>query len=364
MADVRRFVAAVGGRESGETDCCRHGRYRVGNRDRGRSSDDRDYSRSSDDRDYSRSSDDRDRGQLLLVGALALAVLFVALALLLNTAIYTGNLATRDAGVDAAPAVEYVSDSRAAGVGAVRSVNYRNNTTYPELNAAFRGTVGRWDGLATHHRSVDGDLAAVEVAAVTNGTRIEQDDASRNFTSAGESENWTVADSPDLSGIRAMRFTVNASELASGPSDAFRMNVTSAGVTRSLHVYENGGGDVEIRVVDDGTELSSRSFDPGPDDTLVIDVSNGSVNGSSYSELQTVIDVDTGTEIEYWYGDMAGGTYTMVIDEPESDLSLPGLVDDDSGQPYWTPTIYGATFNVTYRTPDLDYEAQIEVQPE
>jgi len=306
----------------------------------------------------------RDRGQLLLVGALALAVLFVALALLLNTAIYTGNLATRDAGVDAAPAIEYAADSRAAGAEAVWSVNYRNNTTYPELNAAFRGTVGRWDGLATHHRAVAGDLAAAEVAAVTNGTRIEQDDAARNFTSAGESENWTVASGSDLSGVRAMRFAVDASELASGPSDAFHVNVTSGGVTRSLYVYANGGDDTEVRVVDDGTELASRSFDPGADGTLVVDVSNGSVEGTAYPELRTLLDVGAGTEIEYRYGNAAEGTYTMVLDEPESDLSLPGLVDDDSGQPYWTPAIHGATFEVTYRTSELDYEARIEVKPE
>ena len=35
------------------------------------------------------------RGQLLLVAAIALGILFVALALILNTAIFTENLATR-----------------------------------------------------------------------------------------------------------------------------------------------------------------------------------------------------------------------------------------------------------------------------
>ncbi|MFD1597839.1 DUF7261 family protein [Halobellus rarus] len=301
-----------------------------------------------------------DRGQLLLVGALALAVLFVALALLLNTAIYTGNLATRDAGVDAAPAIEYAADSRTAGVDAIRSVNYRNDTTETDLNAAFRDTVDRWDDLATHHRAVAGDVAAVEVADTTNGTRIGQNSASRNFTNESGVANWTVASGSDLSGVRSMRFTVDESELADSPSDAFRMNVTSGGVTRSLHVYENGG-DVAVRVDDDGTELSSRSFDPA-DGTLVIDVSNGSVEGTAYPELRTVIDAEDGTEIEYRYGDMAGGTYTMVIDDDaanDASLSTPG-----SGEPYATPAIYGATFDVTYRTSDLDYAAQIEVKPE
>ncbi|MFD1684240.1 DUF7261 family protein [Halobellus litoreus] len=353
MADVRSHADSdsVGDENAGAT------APRFERRSRVRRAVDRDRGQ----RSRVRPAADRDRGQLLLVGALALAVLFVALALLLNTAIYTGNLATRDAGVDAAPAVEYVSDSRAAGVEAIRSVNYRNNTDHAELNAAFRATVARWDGLASHHRAVAGDLAAVEVANVTNGTRIGQDDASREFTSAGGDANWTVAADAELSGVRSMRFSVEESALAAGPSDAFHVNVTSDGATRSLYVYENGG-DAEIRVVDDGTELSSRSFDPGADGTVAIDVSNGSVDGTPYAELETVIDVDDDTEIEYVNGDMAGGTYTMVLDEDAANgaaLSTPG-----SGEPYATPAIYAATFEVTYRTSDLDYEAGIEVRPE
>ncbi|MGQ4554660.1 hypothetical protein [Halobellus sp. GM3] len=307
-----------------------------------------------------------DRGQLLLVGALALAVLFVSLALLLNTAIYTGNLATRDPGVDAAPTIEYVEASRAAGVDALGSVNHRNNSTdadgHAELAAALRDTVSRWDGLASHHRAVAGDAAAVEVVAVTNGTRIQQDDASRNFTSDAWDETWTVAEGSDLSGIRTMRLRVDQSALAGAAGDAFRVNVTSGGTTRTLSVYENGG-ETAVRVTDDGTVLSTRSFEPDPDGTVVIDVSNGSVGGESYSDLRTVLDVGVDTAITYHRGGNATGTYTMVVDEPTGDLAHPGLLEDDLGQPYWTHAVYGAEFRVTYRTPDLDYEARIEVVP-
>jgi hypothetical protein len=302
----------------------------------------------------------RDRGQLLLVGALALAVVFVALALLLNTAIYTGNLATRDSGVDSAPAIEYASEARAAGVDAVASVNRRNNTSAADLNRAFDATMGEWDDLASHHAAVSGHAADVEVAGTTNGTRIHQDDVSREFTSNTTAAGWTVVSGVDR--IRSMRFTVDASELASGPSGAFHVNVTAGGVTRSLYVYDDGG-DAEVRVVDDGTELSSRSFDPGADGTVVIDVSNGSVDGTSYAELRALIDVDNDADIEYRGADAAGGTYTMVVDEPPSALSLSGL-NDNGPSPYWTDAVYGAELNVTYRTEKLDYAATVGVVPE
>jgi hypothetical protein len=300
-----------------------------------------------------------DRGQLLLVGALALAVVFVALALLLNTAIYTGNLATRDSGVEAAPAVEYVAESRAAGVDAVASVNRRNNTSAADLNRAFNATMGEWDDLASYHRVVAGDAADVDVAGVTNGTRIQQDDASRDFTGNGGAADWTVVSG--VSNVRSMRFTVEESALASGPSGAFHLTVTSGAGTRSVFVYDTATGPA-IEVVDGGTSTvcPAGSVTGG---TFTIDVPNESVGGASCPALGPVDDTSGSTDIGYRDADAAGGTYTMVVDEPPSALSLSGL-NDNGPSPYWTDAIYGAELTVTYRTEKLDYAATIGVVPE
>jgi hypothetical protein len=315
-----------------------------------------------DDRQHS-----ADRGQLLLVGALALAVLFVALALLLNTAIYTGNLATRDAGVDGTAAIDYVGEAESAGEEAIRSVNYRNNTTHDALSVAFRASMGRWDDLASHHRAVAGDVAAVEVADVTNGTRIQQDNASRNFTNESGAANWTVAADPDLSGVRSMRLTVDESSLPEVSSDfvaedVFHVNVSSDAGDRSLFVYDNTTESAPaVRVVDDGT-VTHCAAESTADGTFVIDVSNGSVGGASCPALSTVDDVGNDTSIAYRDGANASGTYTMVIDEPDA-AATDSLASPGSGKPYATPAIYGAEFRVTYRTTGLDYEARIEAVP-
>ncbi len=305
-----------------------------------------------------------DRGQLLLVGALALAVVFVALALLLNTAIYTGNLATRDAGVEAAPAIEYASESRHAGTDAIASVNRRNNTSATDLNRAFNATMGRWDDLASYHRAVAGDAADVDVAGTTNGTRIQQDDASRNFTNESSAADWTVVSG--VSGVRSMQFTVERSTLTDDPTDlladdVFYVTVTSGAGTRSVFVYDTPSGP-EIEV-DDGGTTTTCAVGSVTDGTFVIDVPNESVGGASCPALGAVDDTSGSTSIEYDDGGAASGTYTMVVDEPPSALSLSGL-NAGSGSPYWTYAIYNATFNVTYRTGELDYGATIEVEPE
>jgi hypothetical protein len=321
-----------------------------------------DLSRSSGERSSERPSERVDRAQLLLVGALALAVLFVALALLLNTAIYTGNLATREAGVDSADAIEYASEARTAGEEAIRSVNYRNNSSHSALNTSLRSTLRLWDDAAAQHRAVVGDGADVDLVGATNGTRIQQDDVTRNFTSESGAANWTVASDSDLSGLRSLRLTVDETTLAGGPSDdAFHLNVASDAGTRNISVYDDGGPTVQVS--ENGSVVDTCSPGSFAGDTFRIDVANASVAGASCPNLSVVDDVGSDLEIAYANGDDAGGRYTMVVDEPESALTLAGL-GAGSGEPYSTPAIYAADLRVTYRTPKLDYEARIEVVPE
>ncbi|WP_147435577.1 hypothetical protein [Halobellus sp. Atlit-38R] len=313
-----------------------------------------------------RSDRGTDRAQLLLVGALALAVLFVALALLLNTAIYTGNLATRDASVDATPVIEYVSESREAGVDAIRSVNDRNNSDPAELASALHLTIARWDEQASYHRAVAGDITAVEVGPITNGTRIQQDDESRDFTNETGEENWTVAAGSDLSEIRSLRFAVEESTLPEDPSigadEVFTVEIDSDAGATTLYVYDtSGGGGPEIRV-DDGGDTETCSS--GTSGTFAIDVANESVGGVPCPSLSDLTDVGDDVAIEFRDSHRAGGTYSMVVDEQPSDLSTLGVDDVGSGSPYWTYAVYSAQFNVTYRTEDVDYATGIEVAPE
>ena len=310
----------------------------------------------------------RDRGQLLLVGALALAVLFVALALLLNTAIYTGNLAARDASGDATPAIEYVSAARSAGADAVYSVNRRNNTNATELNRAFTATTNRWDDLAAHHRAVAGVIADVDVTGTTNGTRIQQDDASRSFTNDTGAADWTVVDGSGITSVRSMRFAVDNSTLT--PIDnagnattepVFRVDSTSDVETRSAYIYYNATGDNPEVLVDDTNETVCAAGSV-TDGTFVVDVPNESVGGERCQALGGID--DDPDAIKYGNGDAAGGSYTMVIDEPPSSLSLSDLNAPGTGSPYWTDAIYAANLTVTYRTAEIDYAATIEVMPE
>lgn len=307
-----------------------------------------------------------DRGQLLLVGALAMAVLFVALALLLNTAIYTGNLATREAGVDGTAAIDYVGASEDAGAAAIRSVNERNNSSHAALLTALEATMAAWDDDAAHHRATAGDLAAVDVVGVTNGTQLRQNDSARNFTNQSYGADWTlVADAEGVTGVHSVRLTVDASRLRSTSDpvadDAFHVSVSSDPGTRRLYLYDDSGTPRARLVEPSGaTTCTVGSVTAG---TFVVDVPNASVGGASCPALANLTDTEGSVTIAYRDGDAAGGTYRLVVDEPSTALSLSEFAAAGSGQPYWTDGLYAAEFRVAYRTPQLDYEARIEVVP-
>jgi hypothetical protein len=307
-----------------------------------------------------RGGSDADRGQLLLVGALSLAVLFVALALLLNTAIYTGNLATREAGVEGTEAIEYTSASREGAVAAIESVNRRNDSSHATLSSALRETMAAWDDTAAHHRAVNGDAANAAVVGTTNGTRIRQREANRNFSSVGGAPDWTVVDG--ATGIRSIRFEVYATRLKNGPTDSFRMNVSSAEGTRSLSLYNNSTDDP--RALIDGPEGTSvcpaGSVTGG---TFAVDVANGSIGGASCSALTRLDDTSGTVTVEYDDGDVGGGAYSMVVNGTSSSLSLPGLASPGTDDPDWTDALYGASIRISYRTPQLEYTTTVAVVP-
>jgi len=121
-----------------------------------------------------------DRAQLFLVGALALAVIFVVLAVLLNTAIYTGNIATRDVGPGTGVVVEYEQAATGMADRSLRTVNIENNSNYTNLETTFNDTVSIWSDRANTHSSAALADAHVSVVETKRGTKIGQN-GTRNF---------------------------------------------------------------------------------------------------------------------------------------------------------------------------------------
>ncbi|MFC7173353.1 hypothetical protein ACFQL0_08235 [Haloplanus litoreus] len=306
--------------------------------------------------------DRRDRAQLLLVGALTLAVVFLSLSLLLNSVIYTENLATRQTGADVDRATTFRHDV-VAGLGdAIEHVNGGDAPDAATRRSEYRTVTDAWLSKLANYSATNGLAGDVERRTVSEGTRIADGNDSTTLTPQNGNTTWTV--------------------------------VTDAKV-RNFHLRIDGAslsGDVIVRI-DDGTTRTLRIEDTAPkpqlrvvgaaDPTCTlsdgrIDVSGGQVGGRDCPALRSV-DLSDEVDITIEDGAKVNGTYSLVADRREAGMraavdtrnhpnqcappSPPTYNDSDAADPYSSPAIYAATADVSVRTQDLDYARTVRVAP-
>lgn len=273
------------------------------------------------------------RGQILLVAALVLAVTFVALALVLNTVVFTENLATRnhDRTDDALGFAAAVEDG--AG-GLLAEVNRHNDTDYGALENSFRSVVAVWDANASFHSASGGTVTATAVVGVENGTRVS-DDAMSNFT---------------VDGVSARRFelvaepastTTPLTVVVSDGSDVWRMDVVGNG---------SSGADVTLT-----TAAGSRTY-ADLAVPLEVDLTEGELNGRRVNNWTFAEGVTGDYDVELTNSSAATGRYQLFVDEALGGVSLSNADADHA--------IYSADVNVTVRRSTFTYGTTLTVAPE
>lgn len=294
-----------------------------------------------------------DRGQLILVGGLALAVTFVALALVLNTAIYTENLATRGSDLAGGAAAIEFTDAAVDGIGeALDPINYHHNDSHETLASNVTSTVTDWSEIAGQHAAFNGQSANVSVAAITNGTRIEQTNQSRTFENTSSDASWTLVG--EVEHTREFRLNVSDDKLQEvDGDDAFNVTVTDGTTTWWFNVTKN---DVYV----DNGSIAKCSISGS---STWINVTDGQVNEQDCVGLQFAEDVSTPYRIEFENGDEASGTYTLIVDNSSLAESPTDDYDITTGSPFVEPAIYSTTIRVTVVTDQLRYATNRTVAP-
>lgn len=316
----------------------------------------------------------RDRAQLFLVTAIGLAVTFVALALILNTAIFTENLATR--GSDTAGASD-ASQYRTAAVngveGVLTHVNTHNNSSHTALHANLSTGITYWSNSTARLYAVDGRSVNIS-GDTTNGTRIIQDNA-RNFTNEANNDNWILADDADNSRnfwINASRDELNTSDQSSVTSDTvFSVIFDDAnGDNWRVYIYRNADDTNEVNVTVEEPTLGITGSCSFAGDHVIVNITAGTIGNDNCSPLSFISGLPTPYEIRYEDatfsagsgGDTGEGTYELIV----ADTTVPAsnFHDDDAGEsPYTTPAIYAVTLDIRYEAPDLYYNSSARIAP-
>lgn len=180
--------------------------------------------------------DSDESAQIIVIAALLIAVLFVGLALVLNSAIYAENMGTRGE--------TSTSDAVASGTNTQERIerllateNYRyEDVSYPDRRGRIRSNLSDWDSLMGSREARSGNSFVSTASRMTNGTRIAQkeygtfmpaestlldkvsagifgwltDDFRIDPLGLGDKKNWIVANDTN---VRSFEMTVNRSDL-------------------------------------------------------------------------------------------------------------------------------------------------------
>lgn len=300
------------------------------------------------------------RGQLILIAALVLALIFVALALVVNSAIFTENLATRADVPGSDDALEYRYDVIQSLGTAIEYVNVHHNANKTALRENANASIGNISEFGGIQQATMGSVVTVSHADDFEfGDRVAQTGA-RNFTNATAADDWTVA--ADVN--RTRNFEINVTDRTSlSDTDPFRLNVTDGDTDWTMEIGSDGTN-VTVDVEHPGVgETCTRS---DPDDPFIVDVTGGTVAGEPCHALSQNLTgesmwfgtgVDEGYDIRFENGENIEGQYSFVLRDgnvQEGDLPAAAEV---------TEAIYSLDVRYEYHTPMVTYETDIRVAP-
>lgn len=309
-----------------------------------------------------------DRGQLLLVGAFVLAILLVALAVVLNAAVYTETLAARGTDrVDVSDTVQYRADTERALTGLVASVNENTTTSRDDTAATLRAGVADWDAVSARQQAATGRATSVTVESVTVQTNVSQTNDSLSFTNDSSAANWTAVENVTDTGSFTLSVVstdteippANATDLATLESRAFHVEVTNSTTTWQVFVFRSSSN-LTVAVASSGSfepDTYTTSYVGG--DPVELDFTNASIDGESAPSLAFYENVSGPSSIALSNGANATGNYTLLV---AGDVVSP---DDYSNPPDDGPTARAVVtrLDVTlrYEMPNLRYETPLSV---
>jgi hypothetical protein len=298
--------------------------------------------------------DGRDeRAQLLLVAAFGLAVMFVALALILNTTIYTENLATRGSDIAGGKeAARYYDAAMDNAHTEFTFANYNNNSTYASsdwtgLDDHFQPAVEGFDDLSASLYSVRGRSVSVDVAT-TYGVRIVQDNASRTFTNESGVADWEVANDTL---VRNFTMEIDSSVMSCSPPDCLtvRLDSTLGPDYWQVAIEQDGSGNYEVNV--SGSGISGGTCAGGPFSDPTINFTAGTINGVDCPKLEFAEGLSGAPyHITIENGNVEAGTYEFVSTDTGWFELGANHHTSNTESPYATTALYSATVRIAFQT--------------
>ena len=308
----------------------------------------------------------RDRGQLIILTGLVVAVTMVAMVLLLNTAIYTENLASRGADQSGREAVEYRA-TVVDGVGQlIEEENDREHGSYPTVEGNVEDGVATVDNFTARSYATGGTIVRINQSpssmAVTEGKLVRQS-TSRQFENAsGALDDWELATGVEDDEIRSFAVTVSRASLEANVDYALNVRLEdSSGTTWRAFIYEDGTNVTVATSLGGGPKTDVCTVSASE---ATVDLTRGTLEGQPCPGLDWSEGLSGDYVVGYRNGGNATGTYNVTIADPGGATIDSDNVDDGpTAAVYHVPAVYSTTFDVRYQSPTLAYETTVRVAP-
>ncbi|MDR9429525.1 MAG: hypothetical protein RI568_02315 [Natronomonas sp.] len=276
----------------------------------------------------------RERGQMILVAGITLALLFVALALLVNAAIYTDNLATRGSDSAAEP-LEY----RANVVDSVGGLIDAENAAQTDLGIitsnVTNGTEAIDDTLRQYHLRRGATTNASVVPRSVNDGLLIQETETPGFTS------WSA----NASSVRSFAIELDTTEMAAGSPFVIDMNGTT------IDVAVSGDGNITAT---GGTENVGCEVSPDANGMVRLDVTRERLGGEPCKFGWPTLDSDS--EVGLTNAANGAGSYELTIDSADSTGEFPVGMDVKEA-------LYSVEVALRMDTAKLRYETTVRIAP-
>jgi len=302
-----------------------------------------------------------DRAQIMLVAGFVLAVTFIALAVMLNSVIYTENLATRGEDAHGSEAIAYRADAVAGTEQLIEHVN-ENQTgeSFDNHVANLTNSIDSMDNGSAPILATGGTRTRISLMSVRRGTHIGQFNASRNFTDIDADRNWVLANS--IEGTRAFRINItDSTELVDddvvsflgGSIDPFTVRAVGSS-DWAVRIYED---DTTADVIVDIEGAGECVADPDPE----IDLTAGTIDGEPCGPLAFGSGVSAPYALNYEHADKIQGNFSVVVETTSFDG---GNYDADEDTPFADDeAIYAATIHVLHESADHIYATDARAIP-
>jgi hypothetical protein len=297
---------------------------------------------------------------MLIVTGFALAVVFVGLALILNSVIYTENIATRAESTTSEPLSLTQATERGTAdlVGYINEHNTSEEGDYQALSENLTRAFENLSDVTARHHLGSGEVTSLDLGGQMEATWVTQTNRDRAFENEDGNATWEPVRT-NADGVRQFRMNVSDTTALDGlAGDPFTVTLNDS----ANDVWTIQVGETEVEM----TDASGDTVTCGGVDTLSdfwVNVSAGTVAGSECPGLELAPELGPVQAVEFEHGDNIEGTYRLLVNKSEADVGSNGDYGLDTSGPYTQAALWGTVVEIDFERQNLVYRTEVRVIP-